>query len=93
MEININNKVYFKFTEHGKALMQKMGEQLAEGMGFHNKMVELYQSEADAILAGEEENGYAEMQLWVFIRWFGKHIYNGAEPIIQDNNFQTEKPY
>jgi hypothetical protein len=93
MTININDTIYFKFSEHGRKLMQGMGEQLSKGMINSDLAKRLYQSEADKIIEDEEQNGYAEMQLWLFIRWFGPHVYNGAEAIAQDNIIHTEKPY
>lgn len=70
VRINLNEKVKFKLSERGKEIYRHR----YDGYGF----------EYDSIQEPElDDDGYMEMQLWVFMQTFGEHMIMGMSEVVQ----------
>lgn len=68
IRINLNEKVKFKLSEHGKEIYRHR----YDGYGFE------YDREPEL-----DDNGYMEMQLWTFMQIFGEHMIMGMSEVVQ----------
>ena len=67
VKINLNEKVKFKLSERGKEIYRHR----YDGYGFeYNREPEL------------DDNGYMEMQLWMFMQIFGEHMIMGISEVL-----------
>ena len=67
VKINLNEKVKFKLSERG----QEIYRHRYDGYGIeYNREPEL------------DDNGYMEMQLWVFMQTFGEHMIMGMSEVL-----------
>ena len=75
--VNLNAEIFAKLTEEGEEILLSAG--MSRGV-----MNLAYK---------KNEVGYRKFQLWDFMNIFGKHMYNGAPPLIENNMiyFQEEK--
>ncbi len=78
--ININNKIQVKLTDFGKSILDEEIYRLKQVSGVPDNYT-LYET---------NDNGYTEFQLWQFINIFGDYLYNGAIPVIENNEILVE---
>ena len=80
-KININEFVRVKLTDHGKDIYEHHNDDLMK------KVESDYVKEAlKPIPLSYDDEGYTDFQLWNFMNIFGRHMFNGAEPVIEHNN-------
>ena len=73
---NINHNIKVQLTDLGKAILKASDLILHEKYALMN-LIYLPQE--------PDEDGYIEMSLWGFMSIFGSHLYNGAPPVIENN--------
>lgn len=71
MTINLNDTVKFKLTDYGKEIWYHQYDDL-------NKFFTI-EPEYPKV----DEDGYTYMQLWSFMKLYGKHIYMGSKNVIE----------
>lgn len=81
VKVNINDFIKVKLTDHGKDIYEHHNDDLIK------KVEGDYIKEAlKPIPLNYDDKGYTDFQLWNFMNIFGKHMFNGAEPVIENNN-------
>lgn len=80
MKINMNKTIKIKPTNKGKMILFEYWE----------KSFKKNDSKEDAIewVKSKIQNGYYEIELWQFMKIFGEHFFNGAEPISENNEIE-----
>lgn len=80
LKINLNDKVKFQITKHGKKKLEE----------YFLKLEEYYEIPKNDVnyLREKFSKEIVEMQLWEFMSIFGKSCYCGAENICENNEIE-----
>lgn len=73
IEVNLNDYMYVKLTEHGRAMHRKHHRD-----NYERFAIEYREPKTD-------ENGISEFQIWEFMQIFGSYMYNGCKPLCEMN--------
>lgn len=77
-KVNINDYVYFKLTPKGEQIVDDYCNRLNKEIKGANFKYEY--------LIKINDQGIQYTQLWDFIKIFSNNMYNGAKPVIENNN-------
>lgn len=80
VHINLNEVVKFKLSDHGKDIFYHQYDSINEYMKTHGGRI------IEPSMPKVDEDGYTEMQLWVFMELYGKHMGNGMKNCIENND-------
>lgn len=80
LKINLNDKVKFQITKHGKKKLEE----------YFLKLEEYYKVPKDSVnhLRGKFSKELIEMSLWEFMSIFGEYCYCGAENSCENNEIE-----
>lgn len=81
VKVNINDFIKVKLTDHGKDIYEHHNDHLIETVK-NDCIKEILKP----IPLSYNDEGYTYFQLWDFMNIFGKHMFNGAEPVIENNS-------
>lgn len=81
-QVNLNDYVKFKLTDSGNKIIEKYRLKLSEMIN---------QEVSRDVVVKTDENGFEYMTLWEFMKVFGDHFHNGANPVVEDNNLLFDK--
>lgn len=81
VKANINDFIKVKLTEYGKDIYDHSNDSLM--IKPENEKIKKW---LEPIPLEYDDEGYVQFQLWNFMHIFGKHMFNGAEPVIENNN-------
>lgn len=75
-EFNMNDYVFVRLNDHGRAILR---EKQSEILRAHPEMKDGSAFSGDAV-PPEDEDGWSRWQMWRLMGTFGQHIYLGCDP-------------